>query len=152
MPTITPSYIYTFFAMLIVSSILISSFSAYVVALKTIPEIQQLENLLKHVASQGYRLITLTNVANSTSRVVLELPSAIGSKQYWFRLCNDSSRAWVEGALGPITKVNVGNQVPLPNMIVAIGNYSSVNGPAVLESYWDQTIPVLHLIAWSEKA
>ena len=151
MPTIAPSYLYTFFAMAIVSSTLISTFSAYVVALKTIPEVQQLENVLKHVASQGYRLITLTTVTNSTSRVTLELPTVIGSKQYWFRLCNDSSRAWIEGALGPITKISVGNQVTLPNMILAIGNYSSVDGPAVLESYWDQTIPVLKLSAWSEE-
>lgn len=147
MPAIAPSHIYAFFALTIVASILISSFSAYMTTLKTIPEIQQLENIIKHVASQAYELITLANAANSTSKTILELPSTIGNRQYWFRLCNNSSKAWVEGALGTPHKSKVAHQISLPKMVMASGNYSSGYGPALLESYFDGT-HVLHLSAW----
>ncbi|MCW4052900.1 MAG: hypothetical protein NWE78_06820 [Candidatus Bathyarchaeota archaeon] len=147
MPAIAPSYIYAFFALTIVASILISSFSTHMTTLKAISEIQQLENIIKHVATQSYKLITLANTANSTSKTILELPLKIGNRQYWFRLCTNSSNAWVEGALGTPHKSKVTHQVSLPKMVMASGNYSSGYGPALLESYYDGT-HVLSLSAW----
>ncbi len=149
MPTIAPSYIYAFFALTIVASILISSFSAYMTTLRTIPEIQQLENIIEHVASQAYKLITLADTANSTSRTILQLPSTIGNRLYWFRLHSNSSEAWIEGALGTPHKSKAMCQISLPKMVKASGNYSSGYGPALLESYFEGA-NVLHLSSWRE--
>ncbi len=150
MPAIAPSYIYAFFALVAVSSILIFSFSAYASTLRTIPEREQLENLLNHVASKGYELITLVTTTNSTSEVVLQLPSAIGNKQYWIRLRNEPSKAWVEGALGSIHGGNVTNRVYLPKTVSVFGDYSSGFGPAVLECYINGSTVNLRLTYWRE--
>jgi len=152
MPVIVPSYIYTFFSLVIVSSILISSFAAYAVTLRTIPEMEQLKNLLNHIASKGYELITLTTATNSTSEAVLQLPSAIGNKQYWIRLLNESLKAWVEGALGLIHESSITNRVYFPKTVSVFGNYSSGYGPAVLECYVNGSTITLHLIAWRDNA
>ena len=150
MPTIAPSYILAFFALITVSSILISSFSIYTSALRAVPEVEQLENILNHIASKGYELITLTTATNSTSEAVLQLPSAIGNRLYWIRLRNESSMAWVEGALGVIHENNVANRVYLPRAISVLGNYSSINGPAILECYLSNSTIYLHLTSWRE--
>lgn len=150
MPAIAPSYIYSFFALIIVSTLLISSFAAYATTLRTIPEIEQLENLLNHVASKGYELITLTTATNSTTEAVLQLPSTIGTKQYWIRLRNESSKVWVEGALGSIHEGSVTNRVYLPKTLSVYGNYSSGYGPAVLECYINGSTISLCLTPWRE--
>jgi len=150
MPAIAPSYLYAFFALVAVSTILISSFSAYAATLRTMPEMEQLENLLNCIASKGYELITLTTVTNSTSEAVLQLPSAIGNKQYWIRLRNMTSKAWIEGALGSIQKGNIANRVYLPKTVSALGNYSSGYGPAVLKCYMNGSTVNLHLNTWRE--
>jgi len=150
MPTIAPSYIYAFFALIAVSSILISSFAAYASTLRAIPEMEQLKNLLSHVTSEGYKLVALTNATNSTSEAVLQLPSTIGNKHYWIRLRSESSRAWVEGSLGLIHEGNVTNRVYLPKTVTVFGNYSSGYGPAVLECYVNGSTITLHLKTWSE--
>ena len=148
MPVLATGYIYAFVALLTVSSILISSFSAYAATLRTIPEIEQLRNVLEHVATKGYELAALTAKTNSTSQAVLRLPSAIGAKQYWIGLRGDLSKTWVEGALGPIRRGNVNNRVYLPNPISAIGNYSSSRGPAVLECRMNGSTIILDLRTW----
>lgn len=147
-PAIAPSYIYAFFALIAVSGILISAFAAYATTLRVIPEMEQLENLLNHVASKGCERIALTAATNSTSEAVLELPSAIGNKQYWIRLRNEFSKAWVEGALGSIHQGKVTNRVYLPKTVSAFGNYSSGYGPAVLESSMNSSAITLHLKTW----
>ncbi|MFQ6068534.1 MAG: hypothetical protein ACE5KD_03220 [Candidatus Bathyarchaeia archaeon] len=150
MPTIAPSYIYSFFALVAVSSILISSFAAYATTLRTIPEMEQVENLLNHVASKGYELIILTITANTTSEAILLLPSTIGNKHYWIRLRNESLQAWVEGALGSILEGSITNRVYLPKRIFAFGNYSSGHGPALLECYMNGSTVNLYLTSWGE--
>ena len=150
MPTIAPNYIYAFFALIAVSSILISAFAAYATTLRTIPEIEQLENLLSHIATEGYKLITLTMVTNSTSEVTLQLPSTIGNKRYWIRLCNESTKAWVEGGLGDIQKLTVQNRIYLPKTVSASGHYSSSHGPASLECEMNGFTIKLYLRNWRE--
>ena len=150
MPTIAPNYIYAFFALIAISSILISAFATFATTLRSIPEIKQLENLLNHVAAEGYELIALTTVTNSTSEATLQLPSTIGNKRYWIRLCNESSKAWVEGALGEIHKNNMQNRVYLPKTVSAFGNYSSSHGPASLECKMTGSTISLHLKTWEE--
>lgn len=150
-PTIAPSYIYAFFALIAVSGILISTFAAYATTLRVIPEMEQLENLLNHVASKGCELITLTAATNSTSEAVLKLPPAIGNKQYWIRLRNESSKAWVEAALGSIHQGKVTSRVYLPKIVSALGNYSSGYGPAILEIFMSNSTVTLHLKTWRGK-
>lgn len=150
MPAIAPSYIYAFFALIAVSSILISAFATYATTLRTIPEKEQLENLLTYIVSKGYELITLATTTNSTSEAILQLPTTIGNKQYWIRFCNDSSKAWMEGALGSIHDGSVSNKVYLPKTVSASGNYSSGYGPAVLECHFNNSIISLRLNAWRE--
>lgn len=152
MPAIAPSYIYAFFALIAVSSILISSFAAYTATLRTIPEREQLENLLNFVASKGCELVALATATNSSSKAVLQLPTAIGNRQYWVRLRNDSSKAWVEGALGSMHEGNVFNRVYLPKTVTVLGSYSSDHGPAVLECSTNSSKINLHLSAWRESA
>jgi hypothetical protein len=150
LPAIAPSYIYAFFALITVSSILISSFAAYATTLRNIPEREQLENLLSYVASKGYELVALTTATNSSSEIALQLPASIGNKEYWVRLSNDSSKAWVEGALGKIHEGNVFNRVYLPKTVAVLGNYSSGYGPAVLECSVNGSTINLHLSAWRD--
>jgi hypothetical protein len=150
LPTLAPSYIYAFFALVAVSSILISSYAAYTAALRTIPEIEQLKNLLNYVASKGYELTALTAATNSTLEATLQLPTSIGNRQYWIRLQNGGSEAWVEGALGTIHAGNITNRVYLPKTVVSIGNYSSGYGPVLLESYLDGATITLRLSSWRD--
>jgi hypothetical protein len=150
MPAIAPSYIYAFFALISVSSILISSFAAYATTLRTIPEMEQLRNLLEFVAAKGCELVALTAATNSTSKATIQLPSSIGSKQYWIRLESDSSKAWVEGALGEIHEGRVVDRIYLPKAISVSGNYSSSYGPGVLECYMDVSTVHLRLSTWRD--
>ncbi len=152
MPAIASSYIYAFFALIAVSSILISSFAAYATTLRTIPEMEQLENLLHHVASKGLELVSLTAATNSTSEAILRLPSSIGNRQYWVRLRGDSSKAWAEGALGTIHEGSVANRVYLLKAVSVQGSYSSGYGSAVLECYVNGSVINLHLRTWRKNA
>jgi len=148
MPAIAPSYIYAFFALVAVSSILISSFAAYAATLRTIPEMEQLGNLLEHVAAKGYELAALTSATNSSSEAVMQLPASIGNRQYWVRLRRESSKAWVEGALGEIHDGGSTNRVYLPREVSVLGSYSSGYGSAVLECYMNGSIISLRLSTW----
>ncbi len=150
MPAIAPSYIYAFFALITVSGILISSYGAYTATLRAIPEVEQMENLLNHVAAKGYELITLTTATNSTSDAVLQLPSTIGNKHYWVRLRNESSETWVEGALGSIHEYNIANRAYLPKAVSVFGEYSSESGSAFLECYMNSSTVNLRLSSWRE--
>ncbi|MCW4055459.1 MAG: hypothetical protein NWE82_01600 [Candidatus Bathyarchaeota archaeon] len=150
MPAIASSYIYAFFALISVSSILISAFAAYAATLRTIPETEQLQNLLEFVAAEGCELVALTSTTNSTSRATIQLPSSIGSKQYWVRLGSESTKAWVEGALGEIHEGSVVDRVYLPRAISVSGNYSSSYGPGVLECYMDAATVNLRLSTWRD--
>ena len=150
MPTIAPSYIYALFALIIVSGILIFSFAAYASTLRVIPELEQLENILDHVGSKGYELVTLSTATNSNSEAILQLPSAIGNRQFWIRLRSEAAGTWVEGALGSIHEGNVTNRTYLPKTVSANGNYSSNYGPALLECFITGSTINLRLSAWRD--
>jgi hypothetical protein len=150
MPAIASSYMYAFFALIAVSSILISSFVAYATTLRTIPEREQLQNLLEFVAARGCELVALTSTTNATSEAVMQLPSSIGSKQYWIRLESESAESWVEGALGEIHEGRVVDRVYLPKAISVSGNYSSSYGPGLLECFMDASGVNLKLSIWRD--
>jgi hypothetical protein len=147
-PTIAPSYIYAIFALIAVSSILISSFASYATTLRAIPEAEQLRNLLSKIASKGFALVTLAATTNSTSETTLRLPSTIGSKPYWIRLRNESAKSWAEGSLGIIHEGAGTHQALLPKSVIASGNHSSTWGPALLRCYLNHSDVVLTLKAW----
>ncbi len=148
MPAFAPNYIYAFFALITVSSILISSFAAYAATLRTIPEVEQLRNLLENVAAEGYDLVALTITTNCTSEAVMHVPSSIGNREYWVRLRSESSKAWVEGALGEIHEGSSINRVYLPKEVSVSGSYSSGYGQAVLECRLNGSMVNLRLSTW----
>ena len=57
MPSIVPSYLYTFFALALIGTILIGTFSSLAASLKQIPEEKQLRNVLDYVAAKSLELV-----------------------------------------------------------------------------------------------
>jgi len=152
MPTIASNHIYSFFALVAISSILITSFEAYATTLRYLPESEQLSNLMKHIANIGCELATLTETTNATSKMAIQLPSRIGTKRYWIKLTNDSQQTWIEGALGPVYQGDLSNRVYMLPVVEATGNYTSENGVASLECFMDGSTIILHLDTWEESS
>lgn len=144
MPSIIPSYVYTFFALSVVGTLLICTFSAFSVSVKQDVEIEHLKNLLERVAAESCELISTTTTNNSTATVTLSMPSYLGEKSYWIQLRNDSSRAWIEGGLGT-TPVQTDLNVFLPGTVAASGLYNSGYGVAELECQLQGTLVCLNL-------
>lgn len=145
MPSITPSYLYTFVALIALSSLLIISFMAYAEALRTSSETRQLKNLMDHTAAKSIELSTLTLTSNATSEAFLPMPASIGTKQYWLRFRNDSARTWLEGGLGNVPVEGTGLRVYLPTEASAAGYYMGGYGAAHLECYLNVSIPQILL-------
>lgn len=99
MPSIIPSYLQMFVAMTAVGTLLIFSFNSYASTLQSVPETEQLDNLLNYVAAKATELTTSTPTAGIT-QFYLDLPTSIGNRQYWIRLQNDTLQSWVMGGFG----------------------------------------------------
>ena len=134
MPALIPSHIYMFVAMTAVGTLLIFSFNSYAATLRHVPEKEQLDNLLSHVAAKAIGIMTMTG-GDSTTKVYLDLPTSIGDRQYWIRLRNDSIQAWVEGGLGEIWNGTNVNRVFLPATPTATGEFIGDYGVATLACY-----------------
>ncbi len=145
MPSIVSGHIYTFVALAAVSTILIATLNAYTTSLRAIPEAEQLRNLLNHLAAKGNELLTIATTTNSSTKVFLQLPTTIGSHQYWLRACSDSSSAWLEGSLGQEMEDAASCRVFLPQGTSASGHFIGGYGPAILESYMNGSAPQLNL-------
>jgi len=143
-PSITSSYIYTFFALAIVGTLLICTFNAFTVFLKEDVKKEQLKNLLEHVAAESCELISTAMTNNSTITVTLNIPSLVGNQRYWIQLRNDSSLAWVEGDFGT-SPVQTGLYIFIPGIVSASGQYISGYGVAVLECQVNGTTTCLNL-------
>ena len=146
MPSIIPSYVYMFVAMLAVGTLLIFSFSSYATTLRSIPETEQLDNLLNHVAAKATQLIT-TTTANSNTQVYLNLPTRIGDRQYWICLRNDALQSWIEGGFGNYWNGTTSHKLFLPEKPAATGHYVSEFGPAVLKCRVNGSVLQLFLIS-----
>ncbi|MBC7129683.1 hypothetical protein H5T51_00495 [Candidatus Bathyarchaeota archaeon] len=133
MPAMTPSYMYTFFALLVISSILTVTFMDYAGVIRFSSEMRGLKNLTYRVAAKATELIALTEAENSTAETIIQTPASIGGKQYWLRFRNDSSRAWVEGGLGNVPVENSQIKIYLPAGIKASGFHVSGYGVIRLE-------------------
>ncbi len=144
-PSTIAGHIYTMIALAVIGSLLIATVNSYTTSLRNASEIEQLRNLLGQVAAKGSELITLVASANLSAHASLQLPASIGTKQYWLRARNDSSSAWIEGALGQMIDEDVPIRVYLPRETSVSGYYISGYGAAVLEAHMDGSIPQLNL-------
>jgi len=145
MPSTIPGHIYTMIALAVVCSLLVATVNSYTASLRNASEIEQLRNLLSQVAAKGSELVTLAASANLSAHVSVQLPAAIGTQQYWLRARNDSSNAWIEGALGQMIDEAVPNRAYLPRGTSVSGYYISGYGAAILEAYIDGSNPQLNL-------
>jgi len=145
LPSVAASHLYAFLALATVSFLLICSFSIYANTVRTIPEIEQLKNILDHIAAKGNELVALVTATNSTVQTFIQLPSMIGNKEYWIRVRNDTSNAWVEGALGEIRDTGIKYRVFFPKNVWASGHYIGGYGPAVLDCCMNGLVPQLNL-------
>ena len=101
MPSIVPSYLYTFFALMLVGTILIGTFNSFAVSLRRIPEENMLKNVLDYVAAESLELINCVEASSEASaEAVLNIPSSINHKQYWLRLGIDSEYVFIEAGFG----------------------------------------------------
>jgi hypothetical protein len=117
--------------------------------LRTNIELEQLKNVLSSVAACGNNLLTVVIAANSTLKNAIQPPSRIGNKQYWMRLTNDSSHAWLEGALGQICANSLAYKVFLPGKISVSGHYISGYGAIIMECYMNSSTQQLNLRSFS---
>jgi len=145
MPAITPSYLYTFFAIIAVSSILVVSFMDYAGAIRFSAETRRLKNLMDYVAAKATELLTLATTTNSTAETFIQAPSTIGNTQYWLRLQNDSSKAWLEGGLGNLPTEETELRVYLPGKASASGYHIGGYGAIRLLCLVSSNIPHLQL-------
>jgi len=132
MPAITPGYLYTFFALIAVSSILLASFMDYANAIRFSSETWKLKDLMDHVAAKTTQLLTLALTADASAETYIQAPAAIGSKQYWLALKNDSAKAWLEGGFGNAPTESMELRVYLPCKVEASGFYISGYGAICL--------------------
>lgn len=150
MPSITPSYLYTFIALIAVSTLLVFSFMAYADTLRVFSETKQLKNLIDYVAAKSTELLALTLTTNATAETFFQMPAAIGNKQYWLQLHNDSAKAWLEGGLGNILMEGTELRVYLPREASATGYYIGGYGVANLKCYASAGVPQIQLTSSAE--
>lgn len=134
-----------FAAVALVSSILICAFNTYTITLRETIEVEQLKNILSSVVASGNELLAVLGATNSTLRTVIQPPSSIGNKQYWIRLANDSSHAWLEGGLGGIRNNAFMYKAFLPGEISVSGHYVSGYGAIIMECYMNGSSQQLNI-------
>lgn len=147
MPAITPGYLYTFFAIIAVSSILVVSFTDYAGAMRFSAETRRLKNLMDHVAAKATELLTLAAATNATAETFIQTPASIGNSQYWLRLRNDSSKAWLEGGLGNLPIEETELRVYLPGKASASGYYIGGYGAIRIICLISSPTPHIHLLS-----
>jgi hypothetical protein len=145
LPSITPSYLYTFVALIAVSSLLVLSFMAYADAFRVSSETRRLKDLMDQVAAKGTELLTLTLSTNATTEAYLQMPTVIGNKEYWLQLRNDTAKAWLEAGFGDTPVEGTELRVYLPKEVLATGYYIGGYGAARLKCYFDAGAPRIRL-------
>ena len=145
MPSLPPAYLYTFIAMLAVSSLLVLSFIAYTNAARFSSELRQLKELTNRVAAKSTEMMTLCGTGNTTVQFLLEVPTTIGHKQYWFLLHNDSQTAWVDSGFGNTPTATNGLRQYIPGHVISTGYYLAGDGNALLICNSSVGIVWLHL-------
>ena len=136
MPTIIPSYVYSLFASVIVSTIIVCACGLSISNVRLQAEEQQLSTIANYVASESMQLLSTSPVDNLTVAVQLDLPSSIGGQRYWVQIANDSARTWVEIGFGTVTELQ-GKRSFIPAAVSASGTFVSGSGIASLCSICD---------------
>jgi hypothetical protein len=114
-------------------------------------EANRLENLMNLVALESIRLLTLTLSTNASTEAFLQLPPRIGDKQYWLKLENDSSRAWIEGGFGNSPSESGKLRVSIIKAVLATGSYVSGYGAARLSCFFDVGVVQIQLSSDGEQ-
>lgn len=140
MPSITPGYLYTFIALLAVSSLLVFSFMAYTGVLRFSSEVKLLKNLMDNIAARSTQLLTLALATNSSSETYIQMPVAIGNMQYWIQIRNSSAKSWLEGGFGDTLIEQTDMRVYLPSEVSASGHYVGGYGAAHLECSFEDDV------------
>ena len=118
-------------AMLAIGTLLIFAFNSYVATLRYAPETKRLDSILNRIAAKAIELLTSAE-ENASIQVNMDMPTAIGNREYWIRLSNDTLRSWVEGGLGKSSGYSSDHQVFLPGNPSATGYYASGYGKATM--------------------
>jgi len=150
LPSIIPSYLYTFIALIAVCSLLTLSSITYTNMLRAFSEKRKLKNLMDLLAAKSTELLTLAQTVNATAETFLQMPTTIGDKQYWLQLGNDSVKAWIEGGFGNNPQGESELRVYLPRGFVACGYYVAGYGVARLTCYVDSDLVHVSLSSLGE--
>ncbi|MEM3577515.1 MAG: hypothetical protein QXX51_03555 [Candidatus Bathyarchaeia archaeon] len=131
MPTIAASHLYTFVALIAVGSLLTTSFMVYANTIRETSEAKKLEAIMNLVAAKSLKLIALALSTNASTETFLQLPTKIGDKDYWLKLENNTSKAWLEGGFGSVP-IEGTLRINLAKNVLATGVYISGYGAARL--------------------
>ncbi len=123
---------------------------AYAETIRVFSETKQLKNLMNYVTAKSTELLTLALTTNATTEIYLQMPTAIGNKQYWLQLRNDSAKAWLEGGLGNILMEGTEMRVYLPKEASATGYYIGGYGAAHLKCYANVEVLQIQLASSTE--
>jgi mono/diheme cytochrome c family protein len=123
---------------------------AYADALRVSSEVKQLRNLMDYVAAKTTDLLALASTTTATTEADLQMPSAIGNKQYWLQLRNDSKEAWLEGGLGNTPVEETELRIYLPKEASATGHYVGGYGAACLKCHVSAGVLQIQLTSSSE--
>jgi hypothetical protein len=100
---------------------------------------------MDQIAAKSTELATLALTTNVSGEIYLQMPVAIGNKQYWIQLRNNSASAWVEGGFGSVPVNGTELLVYLPKEASASGYYVGGYGAACLACDVDVGVPQIQL-------
>jgi len=146
MPSVPINFFYSLMAMMIVSMLLTCSFASYVNLLRGTSEINSLREVVDRVAAKAEGALATIIAHNATMSILIQLPTRIGYRDYWIRLANDSSKAWLEGGFGkaPISGEKT-YRVYFPRKAYASGTFEGGYNLALLSCFLNGSVPQLVL-------
>jgi len=145
-PTDVVDYLQSFLTLAAVGIILTATFSMYVNSLGQGSEGNKLKEILNQVASKAADALAVLTEDNATLSLVFSLPLKIGNQDYWIRIGNDSSAAWVEGAFGSVSMDGEQEyRVYLPKKVYASGTFEGGYQLAQLNCTMDDSTPQITL-------
>ncbi len=145
MPSLPPAYLYTFVALLAVSSLLVLSFIAYTGTVRFSSELRQLKELGDRIVAKSIELVNLCRTGNTTVQSLIEVPTMIGHKQYWLLLQNDSQSAWLDSGFGDSPAVSSDLRLYISGHVISTGSYVAGYGAVMLVCNSNGSTVQLHL-------
>ncbi|MEM2560914.1 MAG: hypothetical protein QXT06_01095 [Candidatus Bathyarchaeia archaeon] len=133
MPAITPSYLYTFFAILVVGSILTLTFMNYAESVMVSVDVKELRGVINNVAAKIAELVNIVEGGNIAARAIIQVPASSNGKQYWLRLTSEQCKVWVEGYFGESPLRSPCLRTCIPVNASASGQYFGGYGAIILE-------------------